>query len=152
MGITNKQILEIEDLDRFVGNRWKNSVVGMERLCPGTHNDINGISPEEAYFLKTSQGITKPTNNKKRLLQLLCAQKWRLRMMAEYEDGLLKGSTTWFCLFGFEEEKPINKIGAKFMARTLFKGRLKEDMMEFYECETEKPFSYITKLLNSPKP
>ena len=94
--------------------------------------DSGGVKPEEAYFFITDSGKKDiVTTDKTRLRQLLDAQRWRLRMMDEYEQDVLAGAVPYYTLLGFEEE-PVPESVMKFMAKTMFKGIDKELIRSLY--------------------
>jgi hypothetical protein len=84
----------------------------------------DGVDPEIAYFEITDQGKKNIiTNNKKRLIQLLDGKKWRLRMIHEYEQGVLDGSVPYVTLLGLEDgDIKIPCEVMDFMAKTMFCG------------------------------
>lgn len=102
--MTEKQQNEIKCLNYF-------SLKGFEY----TGNDK--CNAEEEYFDITQDGKPKKYKNA-RLEQLLDAQRWRLRMVDMYEQGILDGSVP-YCMILFEE--PEERWIGKFIKRWRFK-------------------------------
>ena len=156
--MTSRQLKEIECLDYFALNIdcYKGVVAETLNFSAKIIEYKRGASPEEAYFFITDSGRKEiATTNKQRLYQLLDAKKWRLRMMDEYEQGLLDGVTPYYCLLGLEQEvftwyeklwyklrrkrndTIIPKVVMEFMATTMFKGIDKETIINLWNENNE---------------
>lgn len=93
----------------------------------------NGICPEEAYFLINDYGVKDVmVTDKSRLLQLIDAKKWRLRNMDWYEQGILEGSVPIYTLVGGEGDDVPSYV-IRFMAKTIFKGKIRDKIMDVYQ-------------------
>lgn len=159
--LSKKQQIEIKCLDYFARDiglyiRPVNDInVGIKMK-----KDINGLSPEKCYFLIGDSGIKNiETTNISRLRQLLDTKKWRLRMMHEYEHGILSGCYLGYhTILGFEPElkkrkfiswllswllrrsifkelpcRPVPECVMDFIARTIFQGEDEQLIRTFYK-------------------
>lgn len=123
--MTNKQKKEIECLEYFARDIELYKGLANETLnwSADIKEDKKGLTPEEAYFLITDQGEKDiKVTDRDELRRLLDAKKWRLRTMEMYQEGVVEGSTPYYTLLGFEEDKPVPVCVKDFMARTMFEG------------------------------
>lgn len=88
--MTKKQEREIKIIEWFVNPGWGSSVsndylIGIENI---TESDT-GISPEDAFFMKSEKGkLPEVVNNKKRLRLLMWGKVWRegYLLPGDFED------------------------------------------------------------------
>ena len=119
--MNKKQRAEIEVLDYFgLKGIDYSSIRSVGDLFPGLEmvQSGSGMSPEEAYFLITSQGVKSvETTDIGRLRFLLDAKRWVMRTCDLYEEDILEGVSPYYDLL---EGIPYSVAG--YLSKKLFRG------------------------------
>ena len=130
--MTKKQVGEIKCLDYFRRKNidYSKSVYNIaEIMGVNCTEDKEGLLAEEAYFEITDNGKKDVVvNDKARLNELLDSQKWRLRTMDMWEQGVLDGTIPYIELIEESNKEVVN-----FMASTMFQGTDKDIIINLYK-------------------
>jgi len=123
--LTNKQLEALQTIEWFIPDwvKWSTKVVtglGFRRISSPekTKQAEDGISPEEAFFLKSERGIDAPkVTDLGRLEALLWGQRWMAAQIKMWKQGLRDGVSL---PSDFVDEPPYIQ---KLVKRTVFEGK-----------------------------